>query len=215
MTSAIGLFLNLVVRPPLRPATQPSPLLVYGASSAVGAFAIKLAKIANIHPIIGVAGSGSDFAKSIGADAVVDYRNNNVVQDIKNALQEHAKGEKLLHVFDAISEGGSGKHIVEVADSGATITYVLQNAADYESKEKKFNLIRTYVGDSHSKEDDSRRDFAFAYFRLISRWLGDGRLQAHPYEVVPGGLDGVIEGLKQLKEGKVSAKKLVFKVAQE
>ncbi|KAH6903806.1 chaperonin 10-like protein [Coprinopsis sp. MPI-PUGE-AT-0042] len=213
MTSAIGLFINLRLPTPLLPATQPIPLLIYGASSAVGAYAIKFAQLANIHPIIGVAGSGGDFAKSIGADVIVDYRKGNVVADIQKALQEHAKGEKLLHVYDAISEGETGKHINEVASEGAYITHVLQNADDYDKK-KNFTVIRTTVGDSHNKESDYKRDFATAYFRLFSRWLADGRLKAHPHEVA-GGLDDVVDGLKRLKEGKVSAKKLVFKVADE
>ncbi|KAH6910011.1 NADPH2:quinone reductase [Coprinopsis sp. MPI-PUGE-AT-0042] len=199
MTSAIGLFISLRLPTPLLPATQPIPLLIYGASSAVSAYAIKFAQLANIHPIIGVAGSGGDFAKSIGADVI--------------ALQEHAKGEKLLHVYDAISEGETGKHISEVASEGAYITHVLQNADDYDKK-KNFTVIRTTVGDSHNKESDYKRDFATAYFRLFSRWLADGRLKAHPHEVA-GGLDDVVDGLKRLKEGKVSAKKLVFKVADE
>jgi NADPH2:quinone reductase len=35
-----------------------------------------------------------------------------------------------------------------------------------------------------------------------------------PYEVVPGGLGGVEEGLRRLKEGKVSASKLVFRIEE-
>jgi NADPH:quinone reductase len=179
----------------------------------VGAYAIKLAKLANIHPIIGVAGASSPFAQSIGADVVIDYRNGAVVQDIQKALEEYAKGHKLLHVYDAISEGESGKHVSEVASEGARITHVLQNTEDYDQS-KGFTVVKTTVGDSHNKDVAFKRDFADAYFELFSRWLGDGRLTAHPYEVV-GGLDTVLDGLKRLKEGKVSAKKLLFKVADK
>ncbi|KAJ9123656.1 hypothetical protein QFC24_003427 [Naganishia onofrii] len=210
MTSALGLFVNLKLPTPLLPATEPQPLLIYGAASAVGAYAIKFAKLANIHPIIGVAGSGGDFAKSIGCDVIVDYRKGNVVEDIKKALKEHANGQKLLRVYDAISEHGSGDHINAVADQGAIVTHVLMNEKDYDSN--KFTVIRTMVGDSHGKEA-YRRDFAYTYFRLFGKWLKEGRLQAHPFEVVPGGLEGVESGLLQLKEGKVSAKKLLFKIA--
>lgn len=210
MTSALGLFVNLKLPTPLLPATEPQPLLIYGAASAVGAYAIKFAKLANIHPIIGVAGSGGDFAKSIGCDVIVDYRKGNVVDDIKKALKEHANGQKLLRVYDAISEHGSGDHINAVADQGAIVTHVLMNEKDYDAN--KFTVIRTMVGDSHGKEA-YRRDFAYTYFRLFGKWLKEGRLQAHPYEVVPGGLEGVESGLLQLKEGKVSAKKLLFKIA--
>lgn len=49
-------------------------LVVYGASSSVGAYAVQLAKRAGFF-VVGVAGSSADYAKSIGADEVVDYRN--------------------------------------------------------------------------------------------------------------------------------------------
>ena len=48
-------------------------LIVYGASTAVGVFATQLAKRAGFF-VVGVAGSSSDYAKSVGADIVVDYR---------------------------------------------------------------------------------------------------------------------------------------------
>ena len=48
-------------------------IIVYGASTAVGIFATQLAKCAGFF-VIGVAGSSSDYAKSVGADIVVDYR---------------------------------------------------------------------------------------------------------------------------------------------
>ena len=46
---------------------------MYGASSSVGAYVVQLAKLAGYY-VVGVAGSSADYAKSIGADAVVDYR---------------------------------------------------------------------------------------------------------------------------------------------
>ena len=46
---------------------------MYGASSSVGEYVVQLAKLAGYY-VVGVAGSSADYAKSIGADAVVDYR---------------------------------------------------------------------------------------------------------------------------------------------
>lgn len=49
-------------------------VVVYGTSSSVGAYVVQLAKLAG-YTVVGVAGSSSEYAKSLGADAVVDYRN--------------------------------------------------------------------------------------------------------------------------------------------
>lgn len=50
MTSAVALFYDLRLPIPITPAREPTPLIIHGGSSAVGAFTIKLASLANIHP---------------------------------------------------------------------------------------------------------------------------------------------------------------------
>ena len=205
MTAVIGMFDRLQLPTPLAPAKEDVPLLVYGGSSAVGAFTIKLAKLANIHPIIAVAGSGGEFARSIGADHVVDYRKNNVVADIKTALH----GKKLERAYDAISEGDSVAHIDQVLADGGIHTTVLE--VKEQETATRIKVVRTMVGDAHNGAPHLQ-DLASAYYRLIGRWLADGRFEPHPHEVLPGGLAGVEEGLRRLQEGKVSAKKLVFRI---
>jgi len=44
--------------------------------------------------------------------------------------------------------------------------------------------------------------------------LQEGWFKGHPYEVVPGGLGGVEGALKNLKEGKASAVKYVFRIME-
>lgn len=112
MTAAVGLFhpTRLALPNILSPATSPIPLIVYGASSAVGAFAIKLAQRANIHPIIAIAGKGQEFVEGIisreKGDTIVDYRNGNeaVVSGLKQALK---KTGEVKYAFDAVSEHNS------------------------------------------------------------------------------------------------------------
>jgi NADPH2:quinone reductase len=206
LTAVYGMFDKLALPSPLRPAEDEIPLLVYGASSAVGAFAIKLAKLANIHPIIGVAGSGSDFAKQVGADFVVDRRKGKIVEDIKEILG----GRKLLHAFDAISEGESAAHISAVLSQGGLATTVLPGHDKNYAEHVK--VVPEMVGEAHTGTA-YQQDLAYAFCRLFTRWLADGRFTAHPYEVVAGGLEGVVSGLQRLQKGEVSSKKLVFRVA--
>jgi NADPH:quinone reductase-like Zn-dependent oxidoreductase len=54
MTAAIALYQQHKLPLPWLPAKEKIPLIVYGGSSAVGAFAIKLAKLSKISPIIGM-----------------------------------------------------------------------------------------------------------------------------------------------------------------
>lgn len=65
MTTALALYQYLGIPPPWRPVTHGSshPVLTYGGASAVGAFALKLAKPLNCNPIITVAGNGTLFVE--------------------------------------------------------------------------------------------------------------------------------------------------------
>jgi hypothetical protein len=57
------------------------------------------------------------------------------------------------------------------------------------------------------------KDFGYVWFRLFNRALAEGWLSAHPYEVIPGGLEGVQTGLQNLKEGKASAIKYLYRIS--
>lgn len=48
---------------------------------------------------------------------------------------------------------------------------------------------------------------------LLSRLEYQRRLKPHPYRIGDGGLEGVLHGLKELEEGKVSGQKLVYRVS--
>ncbi|KAG8627412.1 hypothetical protein KVT40_004895 [Elsinoe batatas] len=46
-----------------------------------------------------------------------------------------------------------------------------------------------------------------------SQILIEGKFSGHPTEVIPGGLEGVQKGLQNLKDGKASAVKYIFRIA--
>jgi len=227
MTAALGLYMRLKLPEPWHATTNPLPLLIYGASGAVGAFAIKLAQASNIHPIIAVAGNGEAYVEKLidrsKGDTIVDYRKGNeaVVSGIKEALKKAGQTE-VKHAFDAVSEKNSYQNICEVLPNGGKITLVLPGK-DYKEIPDSIEKSITTVGSSHSgfgadsleKKAGIKtgpKDFAFAFYRLFARGLQDGWFTPHPYKIIPGGLNGVEEGLSNLKAGKASAVKYVYRI---
>lgn len=224
MTAAVALFMRLGLPEPWTGAAHPSTkpkggLLIYGAASAVGAFAVQLAHHADIHPILCVAGNGIPYVESLidksKGDAVVDYRkgNDHIVSELKAAIP---KGEKLQYAVDCVSVGAQGTfaNIVAVLDQTAGnshLTTVLPADPSKEGIPSSINLSRTGVGCVHQAEG---REFGTAWFRLFSQGLQDGWFQAHPHEVIPGGLGGVQTGLQNLQTGKASATKYVYRIAE-
>lgn len=217
LTAVIGNYVRLGLPEPWSPATEKVPFLVYGAASAVGAFAIKLARMSNIHPIIGVAGRGIPYVESLidksKGDVIIDYRKGNeaLVAGIKDALKA-AGTPKLYHAFDAVSDHGSHQDVVDVLEPEGQVTYVFP--LEYTGP-PGFSYPKTYksaefssVGDAYGKN----RQQGFVYLRWLFRMVMEGKFAAHPHEVVPGGLAGVSQALQNLKSGKASAVKYVFKV---
>ncbi|KAI1618309.1 NADPH2:quinone reductase [Exophiala viscosa] len=219
MTAAVGLFCRLDLPEPWvagpRRDTLKGGVVVYGASGAVGAFAVKLLVRAKIHPIICVAGRASSFVEGLidrsKGDTVIDYRSgaDKVVEAIRQALP---KDQKLMYAFDAVSEKGSYQQIIKVLDPQGHITLVLPGKK-YEGIPETVHKTTTTVGAVHGFPDDLT-DFGYAWFRLFGLGLKEGWFSGHPFEVVPGGLGGVQTGLHNLKDGKASAVKYVYHIEE-
>ncbi|KAL3449125.1 chaperonin 10-like protein [Aspergillus insuetus] len=225
MTAALALYQNLGLPLPWNPAKSETPVLIYGGASAVGAYALKFAKLSGLSPIITVAGNGIEFVNSLyAADYIIDYRKGNVVEAILKALN----GRKLHHAFDAVSYNRSYEDIVAVlqASGGGQIDMVDPPSDDSANPERAswvwpegIKFSRTFVssayGTPHKYRDEKEAaedgEFAYAFYRYISRLLAEGKLEPHPHEVRPNGLDDVAEGIQLLFDRKVSAKKLVYR----
>jgi hypothetical protein len=213
LTAVEGLYKQLRLPQPWVPAEHPIPLVVYGASSAVGAFAVKLAKLSNIHPIIAIAGKGIPYVQTLvdssKGDLVLDYRTG--VADMTKRVQEHLAGGSygaLRYGFDAGM--GCGDFFEQVIAPGGIFNVVLP--ADYDVP----NLAKTTtsVGAHHNMDGaGDSRDLGLVFCRYFTRALQLGTFQGHPYVVRPGGLAGVEQALKDLKDNKASAEKYVFKIA--
>lgn len=99
-TAFIGLYKRLEVKPlpdfSGSAKTDPhKPIVIYGASSSVGSFAVQLAKLSGLF-VVGIAGAGGAYAKSLGADVVVDYRGKSSEQ-ILEAVKGSIPDPKDLH----------------------------------------------------------------------------------------------------------------------
>ena len=205
------------------------PLVIYGAASAVGAYAVKLAKLVNVHPLICVAGKGIPFVKPLlgEGDTIIDYRKGNefVVDEMRKAL----KGKDLKHAFDATSEHGSYNNLSHVLADKGKLTLVLPFPEILKDIPPHIEQSTTMAGSlwKELSKDETRdnknlgklgvgkggKEFGLMFTKLIASYLNDGKLKTHPYEVVEGGLNGLETALKALREGKVSAMKYAIRIA--
>lgn len=213
LTAAVAVFRNLQLPTPWNPATEPTPFVVYGGSTSVGSFAIQLARNSNIHPIISVAGSGKDHVKSLldtsKGDAVFDYRDgaDNVVNQIRDHLKSGGYPEPRHGLDPGIGEPCK-KVLTEIVAKDGYIDLVL-GVPDWDTAPA--TKTSTMVGIVHSDAGD---DLGLVTCRWFTKALQAGTFKGHPFEVRAGGLEAVEQALKDLKDGKNSARKYVFRIAE-
>ena len=209
-TASAGLFEiggGLGLPLPVQTLHEPLPLAIYGASGNVGAYALMLARKANIHPLICIAGGGGKTIEHLldrsKGDTLLDYRKGDaaVADGIKSALG----GLKLRHGLDTAAKGKSSANIAEAMTEGGKIARVLPAEGDLPNKVEQVQLSVTTL---HAEQ----KDLGTVLYQLFAIGLQEGWLEPRPYEIVRGGLNGVEQGLKDLKAGKASATKYIFRI---
>ncbi|KAH8920556.1 hypothetical protein BT69DRAFT_1374868, partial [Atractiella rhizophila] len=214
MTACLALFRRLDLPTPFDDVEKVDlpPVLIYGAGSSVGSFAVQLAKFAGLK-VIGIAGTSKTLAKELGS-TVIDYRSKSsdeLAFAIASAF-ENIPSSTPVPVFDAVTQPESLSPILSFLSSrsgGGKIATVLPLPSDITLPAGgKIDVEQTRVAFAHGEEGD-----------FAKRWygyLGTGTLKVKPNRVklMPRGLAGVEEGVQMLKEGKVSGVKLVYRIEE-
>ncbi|KAF2182940.1 GroES-like protein [Zopfia rhizophila CBS 207.26] len=209
MTAAPGMYRYLGIPHPWMvedDSPNAGPIVVYGVGSAVGAYAVQLARKSGTYSIICVAGQSKAHVETLidrnKGDTIIDYRAGPeaVVAEIKKAL-----GGKPDQILGAVLNPKGGKMAIVLPKSGAKISKIFLKGIPegyvlpaVEGVPKSVEVYATYVGSVHGED----KHFGFLFFRYLALGLEEGWFKAHPQEVVPGGLGGIPQGLKNLRAGK-------------
>ncbi|KAL1684121.1 chaperonin 10-like protein [Schizophyllum commune] len=214
MTAAIGLFVRLGIPAPETPeavSNAGKAIIINGAASSVGAFAVQLAKRAGLYAV-GTAGSSKDYAKELGADMVIDYREHEG-DALIDALVAAIGDRPTPWAYDAVSEHGSAlmlaRTLSKIAKSGK-ITTVLP-IPDEEPAQFPAGIAYELTRVATAHTDDAK--FAADHYRKFSHWLAAESFKPNRPKILPGGLQSVAHGLELLETGKVHAEKLVYRIA--
>lgn len=169
----------------------------------------------------------------MGADAVFDSRSPTVGEDIRAYTNN-----KLYYAWDTIGEHGSpeacAKALASEAPQGQKLYYgtiLLKDIAHFLDRSGKFperpddvvysmSLGYTAAGEAfriRGTEWPARpEDYVF-----IKRWMpfagnliAQKKIKTHRAEVREGGFEAIASGLQDLKDGKVSGVKVVYRVAE-
>lgn len=189
-------------------------MLVWGGAGSVGQFVIQLAKKFGLF-VVAVAGVSTDVAKAAGADVVLSYKADNFEDELLAVVQEH----NIHRAFDAVSQPATTRLAAHALAAGSPAPCFLTTLLPLKSTDRlalptSIQFTQTNGPDVHKQECDAAREVAGRFAAVVGGWLASGAVRAPRVRVVPGGLAGVGEGLRELREGKVKGQKLVYRISE-
>ncbi|KAK3387741.1 putative zinc-binding oxidoreductase ToxD [Podospora didyma] len=191
------------------------PLLIYGASSATGTLAVQYARLSGCPNIVATCSPANfELVKSLGAHVVFDYNDPDCAKKIREQTND-----SLAHALDCIG----GKQAADICSAaigsaGGTISSLVRTKIEREDVKLNFTIGYTVLGESLTlgplESVATKKDFEFGkkFWALSEKLLAEGKIRPHPMQVGESGLEGVFEGLQAMREGKVSGKKLVYRI---
>jgi len=188
-------------KPTLTPTQSGKTLVVYGASSSVGALVIQLAVASGVYVIAVASEHNHDFCKSLGASETFDYKSSSIVDDISKAVKA-SEPRNFIGVYDTISNADSYKITVPVMEKAGAgnLAVTLPGPKDVPEAVKIGNVF----GISETTHP--------VWESYVPEALQQGKLRCVPEPLVIGkGLENVQKGCDKNKEG-VSAKKVVIEL---
>ncbi|EIW83024.1 GroES-like protein [Coniophora puteana RWD-64-598 SS2] len=181
---------------------QGLPILIIGGSTSVGQYAIQLVKLSGFHPIITTASlHNRKHLESLGASHVLDRKASldTLAAEIKNITNI-----PLDVVFDTFASPETQKAGYDLLSPEGCLVRVQPQAFEPDEGSKK--RILGVVGTVYENEN---REYGEKLFSNVTQMLVDGDIMPNDVEILSGGLHGVAAGLQMMKDGLVSAKKLV------
>lgn len=215
-----GLFQTLGLDFPSEDATvgadgSKGTILIYAGSTATGTLGIQFAKLAGYKVITTCSPRNFDLVKSLGADAVYDYNDPAAAAQIREYTND-----KLTLAWDTISLEDSAKFCAEALTSQSGVAHysaLLTVKFPRDDVKSGSTLAYTMLGEPFSKMGHDFPAFpdnlAFGkkWWALAEKLLAQKKIKTHPSQVGKG-LEGVMEGLQYMKEGKVSGVKLTYTI---
>lgn len=205
-----GLYQSLGLPFPPAKVDKPTSILIYGASTATGSLAVQFAKLSGLEVIATASPHNFDFVKSLGADQVFDYSEPNVGAKIREATNDD------LHlVFDTISEKGSPEiAAAAISSKGGDYSALLPVAFPRTDVKSRTTLAYTALNEPFGDAIPaipSHWEFGVKFWRAAAELINSGKIKPHP-TIVRKGIENIPQGLEDLRNNKVSGKKLVYTI---
>ncbi|PBL00228.1 GroES-like protein [Armillaria gallica] len=208
------------------PPLSSSPILIYGAGSTAGQYAIQLLHAAGYENIIVTASSKHhEYLGSLGATATIDYRSPSLSEDIAKAVGGDGK---VVLAVDCITAEGTIAEVAKVISQTGTVALLLPiKEGNNVTGEKDAQMYMSIPeGRSPFSESVNVRGVRTLLYqengfqkenvmpKILPELLEKGIIQPNRVHLLDQGTfkERVSAGLDLLRNNKVSGEKLVVKI---
>jgi NADPH:quinone reductase-like Zn-dependent oxidoreductase len=191
----------------------------------MGISAIQFGKLSGVTIITTSSPSNANYLKSLGADHVLDYKSTSLVDDVLRI----ANGP-VHHVFDTYPSDASTATSAAVLSQSGNAKYVAL-VPGFEKEVKKLNpsvdaqsiLAYSAFGNPWMYENEyfdavpGDYEFQKKFILMAERLFAEGNVKAPRVFLNRGGsgLEGILRGLEEMRDGRVSGGKLVYTAENE
>ncbi|KIV85055.1 hypothetical protein PV11_00791 [Exophiala sideris] len=209
---------GLKLRLPDEPDTEKPFVLIYGGATATGALGIQYARMSGYTVVTTCSPQNFEYVKSIVASDAFNYKDAGV-----GARMRELTNDGLKLAWDIIANEDSAKVCAAALSSDSTdcryASFLSQRCPREDVESVGTNMYTVwgeYFKSGSLEYPANQADFGWAkrFMELTEKILAAGSLKAHKVAIKSGGLHGVLQGLDDMKRNKVSAEKLVYRVAE-
>lgn len=214
-TAAISFYSHLGI-PIDKSKNKDDYVLIWGGATATGIIAIQVAKIVfGIKVITTASKKNHDLLKALGADEIFDYKDADVVDQVRKAGNGHIKYAldcvSSIKTFQAVYDATEGSDDVRIDN----LLFLDQTLIVTKPKrDVKFFITHAYLvdGKTHfgsTATPELLKSFEDFWTNILPLILD--KIQAAPLEVLDPGFGSVNKALELLRNDKVSGAKIVFR----
>ena len=222
-TACLGLLQGLKIKPP--EAATPVPqkeewVVVLGGAGSVGQYTVQIAKALGYKVVASCSQKTAAMVKSLGADAVIDYRKSEAeqLQDLKDIT-----GGNFFGVYDTVaqSEKIARKALMEVSSMKQKYFATTDDWSpmepnnDHETYRAKLGQIGRSAEENEEEGVPTMNDDIASYIPLLVRLMKEGKLKPNVFKVVGKGFESIAEAVEIQQKGGAPGAKVIVHLQDE
>jgi hypothetical protein len=157
------------------------------------------------------------LVKSLGPDAVFDYRDPECAQKILDYAESH-----FTTFWNTVATDESVKICTDFGSDGVRYNVLLPVQLSRSDVRSGFSNATTSIGGvfEYGPQHMTIRvmpeefDFVVRWTGAVEKLWAEAKMRSPAVQVEGNRLDGLLDGLQMLRERKISARKLVYRVAE-